>query len=57
MRRIQRPPRLRTDSQLSSAAVILPKCIRPVGDGANRPTGTGRVLFSFSTFIGYSISR
>ena len=37
MRSTQRPPRLFTDSHERTAVKMLPRCIRPVGEGAKRP--------------------
>lgn len=39
MRNIHRPPVLRADNHDSMAVNMLPKCILPVGEGANLPTG------------------
>ena len=53
MRRIHLPPRLRAESHDMSAANTLPRCMRPVGDGAKRPI---TLLISFVVFYNsYSV--
>ena len=37
MRKTMRPPWLRTESHAIRAEKILPRCMRPEGDGAKRP--------------------